>query len=88
MHAAFSFACAHPEQTLRWHTESNFIVVLAAHDEESLHSYWKRLGGVACRVLVHEPDLGDQATAFAALGAEAARILSALPLAGKEAQMA
>jgi hypothetical protein len=39
------------------------------------------------RALVREPDLGNAATAFAALGHEAARVLSDLPLALKENAM-
>ena len=71
----------------RWHHESNFVVVLSAHNEIELLSYWQRLSNVPHRMLVREPDIDDQATAFAALGDDAGRILSSLPLCLKELAM-
>lgn len=84
MHAAFSFAHEHPEAFRTWQEESNFVVVLSAHDEIELLSYWQRLDLNPYRALVREPDIGDQATAFAVIGLEAGRVLSSLPLCLKE----
>ena len=63
------------------------MVILAAHDELELISYWQRLDGAPYRMLVREPDLHSEATAFAVLGSSAGRVLSALPLALKEAAL-
>lgn len=63
------------------------MVVLSAADELDLLTYWQRLQGVPHRLLVREPDLDDRATAFAVLGSEAGRVLSALPLCLKEKAM-
>lgn len=73
---------------LDWHRESNFIVVLNAHNEIDLACWWARIAHIPCRVIVHEPDIGNRATAFAALGEEAGRLLSSLPLALKERAVA
>jgi hypothetical protein len=87
VHAAFSFACEYPEEMRRWHLESNFIVVLNAHNEVDLACWWARIAHAPCRVIVHEPDIGNRATAFAVLGEEAGRQLSSLPLALRERAM-
>ena len=63
------------------------MVVLAAQDQIELLSYWQRMADVTAAVLVREPDLKDEATAFAALGETAGRWLSALPLCLKEPAM-
>lgn len=72
----------------KWHEDSNFVVVLAAENQIELLSYWQKMHDVAAAVLVREPDIDDEATAFAALGHEAGRMLSALPLCLKEPAMA
>lgn len=87
MHAAFSFAHEHTESFRTWQEESNFVVVLSAHDEIELLSYWQRLDLNPYRALVREPDIGNQATAFAVIGLEAGRVLSSLPLCLKEMAM-
>lgn len=63
-----------------WHEDSNFVVVLSAVDEHELLSYWHKMTDVTAAVLVREPDIDDEATAFAVLGPAAGRMLSALPL--------
>lgn len=87
MHAAFSFAHEHTEPFRTWQEESNFVVVLSAHNEIELLSYWQRLDLNPYRALVREPDIGNQATAFAVIGHEAGRVLSSLPLCLKELAM-
>lgn len=88
MHAALSFAFDHPEDGRTWHDSTPWVVVLQVPDEGSLLTQWHRLADVPHRVLVREPDLDNEATALAALGHEAGRVLSALPLALREPAMA
>lgn len=73
--------------TEAWHRDSNYVVVLSVPDEESLLQYFNRIPEATARALVIEPDMDDASTAFAALGADAGRILSNLPLAGKDFAM-
>lgn len=87
LHAGLSFAFDHPEDARQWHDSTPWVVVLGVPDEAHLINAWQRVTGCPHRVLVREPDIGDQATAFAALGHEAARVLSDLPLALKETAM-
>ena len=82
------FADEFPEAAAEWHRESNFVVVLQAADEEALWSRYARCRDVVHRAIVTEPDLTDEHTAFAALGSEAGRILSDLPLCLKAVAMA
>lgn len=85
VHAAFEFSVLHPEMTRAWQTTSNYLVIVGVPDEAALI-------GLASRALergitthtVHEPDLGDQATAVVLEPGDAARRLcSSLPLALK-----
>ena len=87
MHAAFLFSTEFPAVTESWHRESNYVVVLQIPDEVDLFRRFNRCADVLHRVMVFEPDIDDQATAFAVLGADAGRILSDLPLAMKAAAM-
>lgn len=75
----------HPEAAGRWHDRSNYLVVLSVPDERALELLCDDLNG-CCPVLVHEPDLDDQATAFA-VRHDAGRWLSSLPLAMRELSM-
>lgn len=87
VHAAFLFATEHPTTTTTWHHDSNYVVVLAVHDLNHLEHEFSRIPEHCARVMVIEPDIGDEPTAFAALGLDAGRILSSLPLAGKQVVM-
>ena len=87
LHAGLAFAFEHPDDARAWHDSTPWVVVLSVPDEPALIAHWQRLVDVPHRVLVREPDLGDACTAFAALGFEAGRRLSHLPLALKEPQM-
>jgi peptidyl-tRNA hydrolase len=87
VHAAFLFASEHPEAMAKWHEESNFVVVLTITNEASLRNRYRKLPSHCARAMVVEPDLGDECTAFAVLGADAGRMLSDLPLALKEVAM-
>lgn len=64
------------------------MVVLSVPDESALDHEFTRLPSHVDRVMVSEPDLGDEHTAFAALGADAGRTLANLPLALREVAMA
>ena len=84
-HAAFHMACDWPTMTAEWLRESNFLVVVAAPDEEAL----AQLAGRAVeeglvRVIVREPDLSNAITAVALQpGSDARRLCAELPLALK-----
>jgi hypothetical protein len=88
VHAGFLFASEYPSETAEWHTTSNYVVVLQVPDLPSLIDRFARLPEHAQRVLNTEPDVNDEATSFAVLGADAGRVLSDLPLCLKEAVMA
>lgn len=77
VHAATAFAQRHPERSAS--TEN--AVILAVPDEATLLSYATDDG-----VLFREPDLGDEATAFATVSEGSA--YSSLPLAGRVPAMA
>jgi peptidyl-tRNA hydrolase len=88
-HAAFQFAVAFPEMVSRWHHESNYLVIVAAPDEDALAALAGRAAeeGIV-RTIVREPDMDNQITAIAFQpGDEARRLLSQLPLALKEKAM-
>ena len=87
VHAGFLFAQEHPDETNEWHNTSQFVVILQVPDLDSLIDRFKRLPSSVARVMFHEADLDDDATAFAALGHEAGSLLSDLPLALKEVAM-
>lgn len=63
------------------------MVVLATPDLSSLRERYTRLPTYTHRVMVIEPDLDNEPTAFAVLGPDAGRSLSDLPLAMREAAM-
>lgn len=71
--------------TAVWHRDSQFLILLGVPDEDSLFAYADRFAelGVECS-LMREPDYGDQATALAVAPSEHWRLLSSLPLLGKE----
>jgi peptidyl-tRNA hydrolase len=76
----------HPETIARWHAHSNYLVIVSVPDEVALIALTTRARerGIASH-LVHEPDIGDAATALALEPGDAARRLcSSLPLAMRE----
>jgi peptidyl-tRNA hydrolase len=81
VHAALSFAHAHPEIEEPWFRGSENLVVLAVADEPALMALARRAAadGVPC-TLFREPDLGHAATSLA-LGHAGWRLVSSLPLA-------
>lgn len=80
-HAFVAYVLARPGETARWHTESNNLVCLSVPNEEALCDLAAKFAEAgAPMVCFHEPDLGDALTAVA-VGSEAQRILSCLPLA-------
>jgi hypothetical protein len=87
VHAAFQFSTEFPAIMAEWARDSNYVVVLAARDRAHLLEQFDRCSCAVYRALVTEPDLDDEATAFAVLGVSAGRLLSSLPLAGKELSM-
>lgn len=89
VHAAFKFAHRHSNLVGQWITESNFLVIVAVPDEDSLWAFaeeaFKRN---IVRVNVTEPDLDNELTAVALAPGNAAKKLCAnLPLAMKQVDM-
>lgn len=81
VHAGFLFATEYPEATREWHDTSQYVIVLQVPNLERLTERYARFPSSIPRVMFTEPDLGDAPTAFAALGHEAADLLSDLRLA-------
>lgn len=86
VHAAFEFSHGFPEITGYWLAQSNYLVIVAAHDEDHLaglvvESVRKDIRTVAVR----EPDHNDELMAVAFEPGDAARrMLSSLPCALRE----
>jgi len=91
VHAALDFSVAFPELTKEWHDQSNYLVVLAAANQEELLDLASRAWDAGLRYTVFtEPDLpeGDQITAIVIEPGEATSKLCAnLPLALREEAM-
>ena len=84
MHAALDFAMHHPEEFKKWHSDSNYVCILAAKDEPHLLELSKLLGSIRKITMFREPDIGDELTAIAIAPHEGnKKLLSNLPLAGK-----
>jgi peptidyl-tRNA hydrolase len=81
VHAAFQIGHEHPELVASWLRNSSNLVVLEIPDETALMALRRRaeLANVPVS-LFREPDFGGTATALA-LGPEAWRMVSSLPLA-------
>lgn len=82
-HALRLFAEEHPDADREWYRASNNLVVLEAQDEGALlglAAKAKSLGVPASEF--REPDFADAVTAIA-LGGDAQRLVSSLPLALK-----
>jgi hypothetical protein len=79
-----------PALTKEWLDVSNFLVVVAAEDEDELAEVLTRAGRAdLCRVPVREPDLDGALTCVVLEpGDTAKRICASLPLALKERAMA
>lgn len=85
VHAAFQLSCMFPAAIKRWHTDSNYLVVLAAPNlDEVLHRCAPVLL-MAGHVVTREPDMpGNPVTALAFTPhPDITRALSSLPLALK-----
>lgn len=88
VHAMAQFSVVYPELTREWVVQSNYLVCLSAPDEGTLFELAAEasLGRGIKRVLVHEPDYGDELTAIAFEPGEATqRLLASLPLALRSA---
>lgn len=86
-HAAFGFSCEHPTLTVAWHQRSNYLVLLAAPDEQALLVLREKVEAAGLPLFaVTEPDLpGCPLTALSIGPSDAARrMLSSLPLALRE----
>lgn len=93
VHAAFQFAQAHPSVTAAWLADSQTIVVLNVADEAELVAWGEAVHGKRRQadrpyVLIHEPDLGGEATALAIAPDDYNVHFAGLPLAGKVPMLA
>jgi len=89
VHAAFAFQHDHPDETRKWLVESNFLVIVAVPDENSLLDLISEASrrGIP-RTAVREPDIGDTVTAVAlGPGVKAQKLCASLPLALREYAM-
>lgn len=89
-HAAFYFGQEHPSVCAAWHRDSQYLVLLAASDEEALRTLLQRATDQAIPVSeYYEPDLENSLTAIAlAPSAETRRLCANLPLALREVSLA
>jgi hypothetical protein len=89
-HAALSFAAQHPEEFSKWHSESQYLVLLASPTQEELARLASRVMEADLKLsLYHEPDYNDELTAIVVEPSDLTRRLMAnLPLALREASMA
>ena len=85
-HAAIQFQHEHPEISKDWHTNSNYIIILAAKDEQDLLRILEKTRNAGLQSSVFtEPDLDDQVTAIAIEPSVLTqKICSNLPLALRE----
>jgi hypothetical protein len=80
-HALREFVAHHPEIDQAWYTRSNYLAMLAVPNEEALWGLFNRAVDRGFSVApFHEPDRGNELTAFA-LEPAARRLVSSLPLA-------
>lgn len=89
-HAAFAFACSHPEVTSEWLRDSSYLVLVAVPHEDALLDLLDEAfkGGIR-HAYVCEPDMNDEHTAVALEPTPLAQKLCAnLPLILKEPAMA
>lgn len=89
VHAAFDFTSKHPELTLTWNRDSNYLVVCQVPDEAALVALTDRAkhAGLRCH-LVAEPDYDGEVTALVIEpGERTSKLCASLPLAGKELAM-
>jgi peptidyl-tRNA hydrolase len=89
VHAAFAFGHRHSNLVGQWITESNFLVIVAVPDEDSLRAFAEEaFTRNIVKVNVTEPDLDNELTAVALAPGNAAKKLCAnLPLAMKQVVM-
>lgn len=86
VHAAFQFAHEHKDLTDDWLTKSNYLVIVAVPDEDSLMDLITQANmRNITRLAVREPDLDNEITAVVlAPGSAAKKLCASFPLAIKE----
>lgn len=85
-HAAVDFQHQHPQLAKDWNTNSNYLIILSAKNEEQLKKYiWKFQKSELCHTVFREPDIGNEITAICVQPSEKTRKLTChLPLALSE----
>jgi len=76
----------YPEESKKWHNESNYLIYLSVQDENSLKQLISKAKEKGIKVSIfREPDIDNAITAIALEPSDATRrITSSLPLALKE----
>lgn len=86
-HAAFSYACKYPEETKKWHDESNYLIFLSVKDQEELLDYYDRALQLGLKqVIINEPDWEGQPYTALVIepGLRTSELCANLPLALRE----
>jgi hypothetical protein len=78
-HAVAEFWNTFPDAAREWKSGANIVVVLTTESTSELGSVCQSVFGKAMLAPVHEPDLDNQLTAIATMGA--GELLRGLPLA-------
>lgn len=82
-HAAIEAARADTPAVRAWHLDSNTVVLVVVDGAPQLERLARQALIAGCEVhAFREPDLGDELTAIAMLGATAGRVCRGLPLLG------
>ncbi len=87
-HALSAFAVEYPDEHRAWHTAGKNLILLATTDRFTLAAllYDAAKAGIP-NAKFYEPDIADELTAIA-LGADARKMVSSLPLALKVSKRA
>lgn len=84
-HAAFEFSLKHPDLMRDWHERSSYLILLNVPDELTLLEIADELTAAGVpHTVMHEPDIGNEATSIAVAPSPHNVKFSSLPLLGRE----
>lgn len=86
VHSTSEFIFENPDVAKHWKDTSNYVVVLNARDENHLHDLLSKLSNITKVQTFTEPDYNDELTSLSFISdfQTVKKIISSLPLAGKE----